>query len=77
MLTGPPPRSVNPCDVVSFALRPSAASFVHHTLGAHATPAEHEVRYGVVAQLLADALRAMDPRVPAAAEETEGVVIPL
>lgn len=30
----------------------------------------------VVAQLLVAALRAMDPQVPAAAEETEGVVIP-
>ncbi len=33
-------------------------------------------RNHVVAPLLAGALKAMDPQLPAAAEETDGVVIP-
>ena len=43
----------------------------------HVVPADRKwQRNLVVAQLLRAALQAMDPQVPAAAEETEGVVIP-
>ncbi|MGW2268635.1 helix-turn-helix transcriptional regulator [Streptomyces sp. SCA2-2] len=42
-------------------------------LGAHATPAEHEVRYGVVAQLLAEENRALAPRLFLTDEQPGGL----
>ncbi|MFZ4138334.1 AAA family ATPase [Streptomyces koyangensis] len=42
-------------------------------LSAHATPAEHEVRYGVVAQLLAEESRALAPRLFLTDEQPGGL----
>ncbi|MFE3085744.1 AAA family ATPase [Streptomyces albidoflavus] len=42
-------------------------------LSAHATPAEHEVRYGVVAQLLAEENRALAPRLFLTDEQPGGL----